>query len=45
MTTRVFVAVFLALVVFSTLGAIAAIVATNDDSGPTTTIVGTTTVG
>lgn len=45
MTIRIFIAVFAALVVFSTVGAVAAILATNDDdAGATTTRVGTTQV-
>ncbi len=44
MTTRVFLAVLAALIVFSALGALLAIVATNDaDDSPTRTRVGTTT--
>jgi hypothetical protein len=43
-TVRVFIAVLAALTVFSMLGAVLAIVATNDDDdSPTTTRVGTTT--
>lgn len=45
MTTRVFFAVLAALIVFSALGALLAIVATkdDDDDAPTGTRVGTTT--
>ena len=42
-TTRVLLAVLGALIVFSTLGAVLAIVATNDDDSPTQTQVETTT--
>lgn len=44
MTTRVFIAVLAALIVFSTLGAVLAIVAVNDDDdSPTRTRVETAT--
>jgi len=44
MTTRVFFAVLAALIVFSALGALLAIVATkDDDDSPARTRVGTTT--
>jgi hypothetical protein len=42
-TTRVFFAVLAALIVFSALGALLAIVATKDDDSPAGTRVGTTT--
>ena len=42
-TTRVFFAVLAALIVFSTLGALLAIVATDDDDSPVGTRVETTT--
>jgi hypothetical protein len=42
-TTRVFLAVLAALIVFSALGALLAIVATSDDDSPVTTRVETTT--
>jgi hypothetical protein len=42
-TTRVFLAVLAALIVFSALGAVLAIVATKGDDSPTRTQVGTTT--
>lgn len=43
MTTRVFIAVLAALIVFSTIGAVLAIVATrDDDDSPTRTRVATT---
>lgn len=42
-TTRVFFAVLAALIVFSTLGALLAIVATKDDDSPARTRVETTT--
>jgi hypothetical protein len=41
-TTRVFLAVLAALIVFSALGAVLAIVANNDDDEPATTRVETT---
>ena len=45
MTIRIFIAVFAALVVFSTIGAVAAILATNDAGvATTTTRVATTQV-
>lgn len=43
-TTRVLLAVLAALIVFSTLGAVLAIVATKDDDSPTRTRVETRTV-
>jgi hypothetical protein len=43
-TTRVFLAVLAALIVFSTLGALLAIVATRDDGSPTRTRVETRTI-
>ncbi len=42
-TTRVLLAVLAALIVFSALGAVLAIVATRDDDSPTRTRVETTT--
>ena len=42
-TTRVLLAVLAALIVFSALGAVLAIVATRDDDSPTRTQVETTT--
>ena len=42
MTIRIFIAVLAALIVFGTIGAVTAIVATNDDDDATNTRVATT---
>lgn len=44
MTFRIFLAVLAALIVFSTIGAVTAILATNDDDDATRTRVATTQV-